>query len=76
MAKKKSQEKRKDKKRIDIDYEKSISELTFKPKIHLNNREKPKSNVQGEEGSINRMIKGRVDKEVKRIIGEKGLPYN
>lgn len=32
--------------------------------------------IQGEQDSINRMIRGRVEKEVRKIINQKGLPYN
>lgn len=63
MAKEKSLEKRTDKKSAEIEYEKSINELTFHPKIHPNLKEKPKKqHIQGEQDSINRMIRGRVER--------------
>jgi hypothetical protein len=32
--------------------------------------------VQGEQDSVNRIIRGRVEREVRKIINDKGLPYN
>lgn len=43
-------------------------------------KEKEKTNdkyaVRGEKNTISRMIRGRVEREVRKIINEKGVPYN
>ena len=64
MAKEKSLEKKKDKTTNEVEYEKSIKELTLKPKVH---RYKSKENlgkkkIKGEQNTISRMIRGRVER--------------
>lgn len=77
MAKQKSLEKKRDKKSAEVEYEKSIKQLTFHPKIHPNaQKQKQKKSIQGEQDSINRMIRGRIERQVRKVIQEKGLPYN
>lgn len=55
--------------------------MTFHPKIHeVKVREKEKERgrkaIQGEQDSIDRMIRGRIEREVRKIINSRGLPYN
>jgi hypothetical protein len=79
-AKEKSIGRRINKTREDIEYEKNVTELTFKPKITKNKSTDKlttlKYAVRGEKNTISRMIRGRVEREVRRIINEKGVPYN
>ena len=37
---------------------------------------KKKKEVHGEQDSINRIVRGRIEREVRRIINQKGLPFN
>ena len=78
QAKERSIEKKRDKKATDLEYERSVDELTFHPRIHPNTtvKTKRKKEIQGEQDSINRIIRGRIEREVRRIINQKGLPYN
>ena len=79
MAKQKSAERLPNKTKNDFDYEKSIKDLTFKPTIHKVNKSKEKNDkikIKGENSSISRMIRGRVEREIRKIINQKGLPYN
>jgi hypothetical protein len=77
MAKERSLEKKRDKKSSEVEYEKSIQELTFHPKIHPKSGQKKSSKtIQGEQDSVNRIIRGRIEREVRKIINQKGLPYN
>ena len=83
MAKSKSAEKKRNTKlRNDIEFERNIKELTFKPNIPYRrpSQEKIEKNrqkkIKGEESTVSRIMKGRVEKEVRRIMKEKGLPYN
>ena len=78
LAKERSLEKKRDKRATDVDYERSVDELTFHPKIHPNTtvKTKRKKEIQGEQDSINRIVRGRIEREVRKIINQKGLPYN
>lgn len=55
--------------------------MKSKDRFRQEDREKDKGikcqvKVKGEKSIISRMIRGRVEREVRKIINEKGMPYN
>lgn len=77
MAKKSRSKERKERRQDEVEIEREPTVFTFKPEISLPARSlEKKKPIMGEAKQIDRMIKARVEKEVKEKALYKGIPYN